>query len=108
MSTTNHRTNFYPAATATNNANDQLFQDEQIQRFDADTIKNRYGENWRNFASNVREITQPDGSIVKGLSFISFLVLFLHHRSIRFQNTSSKIQPFYSESIPHLTMNNNK
>ncbi len=49
------------------NQDDQLFNDEQIQRFDADTIKNRYGENWKNFASNVREITQPDGSIVKGI-----------------------------------------
>jgi hypothetical protein len=49
------------------NQNDRLFHDEQIQRFDADTIKNRYGSNWKNFASNVREITQPDGSIVKGI-----------------------------------------
>jgi len=49
------------------NQDDQLFNDEQIQRFDADTIKNRYGENWKNFASNIREITQPDGSIVKGI-----------------------------------------
>ncbi|CAF3521163.1 unnamed protein product [Rotaria socialis] len=42
-----------------------LFEDKNIQRFDSDTIKNRYGNNWRNFASNVREITQPDGSIIK-------------------------------------------
>ena len=47
---------------------EQLFNDEQIQRFDADTIRNRYGDNWKNFASNVREVTQPDGSIVKGLA----------------------------------------
>jgi hypothetical protein len=49
------------------NQDDHLFNDEQIQRFDADTIKNRYGENWKIFASNVREIPQPDGSIVKGI-----------------------------------------
>ena len=65
MSTTNQRAPFY----TTSNSNDRLFQDEQIQRFDADTIQNRYGENWRTFASNVREIAQPDGSIVKGLRF---------------------------------------
>ena len=39
----------------------------KIPRFDADTIKNRYGDNWKNFASNVREITQQDGSIIKGI-----------------------------------------
>ncbi len=48
----------------------QLFYDEQIQRFDADTIKSRYGKNWKNFATNVREVTQPDGSIVKGIEQI--------------------------------------
>jgi hypothetical protein len=48
------------------NHDDQLFADEQIQRYDADTIKHRYGDNWRNYASNVREITQADGSIIKG------------------------------------------
>lgn len=45
---------------------DQLFYDEQIQRYDAATIENRYGDNWRTLASNVREVTQADGSIVKG------------------------------------------
>jgi hypothetical protein len=49
------------------NQDDHLFYDEQIQRYDADTIKNRYGNNWKNFTSSVREITQPDGSIVKGI-----------------------------------------
>lgn len=43
-----------------------LFNDEDIQRFEADAIKTRYGDNWKNFVSNVREIPQPDGSIVKG------------------------------------------
>ncbi len=57
------------------NPNDQLFDDEQIQRYDADTIKNRYGESWKNFASNVREITQPDGSIVKGKSYFFRLII---------------------------------
>ncbi len=54
------------------NQNDRLFHDEQIQRFDADTIKNRYGSSWKNFASNVREIAQPDGSIVKGIRYLFF------------------------------------
>ena len=48
------------------NQDDSLFYDDQIQRYDADTIKNRYGSNWKNFVSNVREIKQPDGTIVKG------------------------------------------
>jgi hypothetical protein len=48
------------------NNDDQLFADEQIQRYDADTIKHRYGDNWRNYASNVREIKQADGSIIRG------------------------------------------
>ena len=58
------------------NSDDHLFSDEQIQRYDADTIQRRYGEHWRNYASNVREITQADGSIVKGKYFV-FLLLTL-------------------------------
>ncbi|CAF3109564.1 unnamed protein product [Rotaria sp. Silwood2] len=47
------------------NEDSNVFDDKTIQRFDAETIKNRYGNNWKNFASNVREIVQPDGSIIK-------------------------------------------
>jgi hypothetical protein len=73
MTTTTSKTqSFYSAMS---NPNDQLFDDEQIQRYDADTIKNRYGESWKNFASNVREITQPDGSIVKGISYFFRLII---------------------------------
>jgi len=48
------------------NDDDELFSNEQIQRYDADTIRNRYGENWRDYASNVREVKQADGSIIRG------------------------------------------
>lgn len=58
------------------NNDEQLFADEQIQRYDADTIKHRYGENWRNYASNVREIKQADGSIVRG-KYATSLCVFL-------------------------------
>jgi hypothetical protein len=58
---------FYSTMNNNNNNNDeQLFSDEQIQRYDADTIKHRFGDNWRNYASNVREVKQADGSIVRG------------------------------------------
>lgn len=62
MNKTNRSTNF----STMSNTNDHLFSDEQVQRFDADTIRNRFGENWRNLVSNVREVTQPDGSVIKG------------------------------------------
>lgn len=61
---------------AMNQTDEQLFADEQIQRYDADTIKRRYGENWRNYASNMREIKQADGSIVRGNTKISNIALF--------------------------------
>lgn len=51
---------------AMNQTDEQLFADEQIERYDAETIKRRYGEHWRNYASNVREIKQADGSIIRG------------------------------------------
>jgi hypothetical protein len=63
MTTKNNPSLFY---SNIDNNDDQLFSDEQIQRYDADTIKHRYGDNWRNYASNVREIKQVDGSIVRG------------------------------------------
>ncbi|CAF0858533.1 unnamed protein product [Adineta steineri] len=53
------------SAMHNNNNDDQLFSDDQIARYDADTIKNRYGDNWRNYASNIREIKQADGTIVR-------------------------------------------
>ncbi len=60
------KTNSYLFHSSMDNNDDQIFADEQIQRYDADTIKHRYGDNWRNYASNVREIKQADGSIVRG------------------------------------------
>ncbi|CAF0878284.1 unnamed protein product [Rotaria sp. Silwood1] len=59
------RTNPQSFYSSEHNNDEQLFANEQIQRYDADTIKNRYGDNWRNYASNVREIKQADGSIVR-------------------------------------------
>ena len=45
---------------------DEQFYNDDIQRFDAHTIRNRYGDKRKNLATNVREVTQPDGSIIKG------------------------------------------
>jgi hypothetical protein len=60
------KTNSHSFYSSMHNNDDHLFSDEQIQRYDADTIKHRYGDNWRNYASNIREIKQADGSIVRG------------------------------------------
>ncbi|CAF2409453.1 unnamed protein product [Rotaria sp. Silwood2] len=70
MTTRTNPQSFYSSA---HNNDDQLFANEQIQRYDADTIKNRYGDNWRNYASNVREIKQADGSIVRG-EYIQYII----------------------------------
>lgn len=59
--------NTQPLYSTMSNRDDNLFNDENIQRFDVDTIKNCYGNDWRNFVTNVREVTQPDGSIIKGI-----------------------------------------
>ena len=72
MTTKINAPSFY---SAMNSNDEQLFSDEQIQRYDADTIKHRYGENWRNYASNVREVKQADGSIVRGKHTVFLLSL---------------------------------
>lgn len=73
------KTSSQPFYSSMYNNDDQLFANEQIQRYDADTIKNRYGDNWRNYASNVREIKQPDGSILRGKYIMScFSHLFIY------------------------------
>jgi len=59
------------------NNDDQLFSNEQIQRYDAETIKHRYGDNWRSYASNIRDIKQADGSIVRGKKSFFFFSLFI-------------------------------
>ena len=74
MTTKNNTPLFY---SSMNNNDEQLFADEQIQRYDADTIKNRFGDNWRSYASNVREVKQPDGTIVRGKYAFCFSLNYL-------------------------------
>jgi hypothetical protein len=48
-----------------NNILEQLFEDDDVQRYDADAYRIKYGDKWKQFASSVRDIPQPDGTIIR-------------------------------------------
>ncbi len=48
-----------------NGSTEQLFEDEEVERFDADTYKQKYGDRWKRLASSVRDIVQPDGTVIR-------------------------------------------
>lgn len=39
--------------------------DEEVQRFDADSYRQKYGDRWKKYASMVRDVVQPDGTIIR-------------------------------------------
>lgn len=43
---------------------DQIF-DEDVQRFEATEYKQRYGDRWKKLATSVRDVVQPDGTIIR-------------------------------------------
>ena len=49
---------------ASNNI-DPVFADEEVQRFDADSYKEKYGDRWKKLATTVRDVVQPDGTIIR-------------------------------------------
>ena len=46
-------------------SNEQLFEDREVERYDADTYKQRYGDRWKRLASSVRDIVQSDGTVIR-------------------------------------------
>ncbi len=46
-------------------SSEQLFEDDEVERFDADTYKQKYGDRWKRLASSVRDIVQPDGTVIR-------------------------------------------
>ena len=39
--------------------------DEEVQRYEADSYKLKYGDRWKKLASSVRDVVQPDGTIIR-------------------------------------------
>jgi hypothetical protein len=44
---------------------EELFVDEDVQRFDADSYRQKYGDKWKKLATTVRDVVQPDGTIIR-------------------------------------------
>jgi hypothetical protein len=44
---------------------DQVFIDDEVQRFDADSYRQKYGERWKRLATSVRDVLQNDGTIIR-------------------------------------------
>ena len=44
---------------------DSIFIDEDVQRFDADSYKEKYGDRWKKLATTVRDVVQHDGTIIR-------------------------------------------
>lgn len=52
-------------SSATKLSEDENLFDEEVQRFDADSYRKKYGDRWKKFASTVRDVVQPDGTIIR-------------------------------------------
>ena len=67
-----------------------------MKRYDAQTMNDHYGNQWRSYASTVREVEQPDGTILKGEQMvhsknnISILIFFLCRICFRKSSFSQK------------------
>ena len=47
------------------NSFDSVFIDEEVQRFDADSYKEKYGDRWKKLATTVRDVVQSDGTVIR-------------------------------------------
>lgn len=47
------------------NLSDNKDYDEDVQRYEADSYKQKYGDRWKKLASSVRDVVQPDGTIIR-------------------------------------------
>ena len=52
-------------SSSMNHYEDENVFDEDVQRFEADSYREKYGDRWKKLASSVRDVVQPDGSIVR-------------------------------------------
>ncbi|CAF0759359.1 unnamed protein product [Brachionus calyciflorus] len=44
---------------------ENIFDEDDVERYDADTYRQKYGDRWKKFASSVRDVVQPDGTVVR-------------------------------------------
>jgi len=57
--------NSIPNLAKYNGDNDDAYEDEDVQRYEADSYKLKYGDKWKRLASSVRDVLQPDGTIIR-------------------------------------------
>lgn len=72
-----NKKNFDNNFTASNLSNDlknskllsasqeRIYDEDDVQRYDADTYRQKYGDRWKKLASSVRDVVQPDGTIIR-------------------------------------------
>lgn len=44
---------------------ENIFEEDDVERYDADSYRKKYGDKWKKFASTVRDVVQPDGTIIR-------------------------------------------
>jgi hypothetical protein len=53
------------AETAEDVDDNEYLDDDEVKRFDAESYHQKYGDRWKKFASTIRDVPQPDGSIIR-------------------------------------------
>ncbi len=48
-----------------NTSLDDNFYDDDVQRYEADSYKLKYGDRWKRLASSVRDVRQTDGTVIR-------------------------------------------
>lgn len=45
--------------------NNNSLYDDDVQRYEADSYKLKYGDRWKRLASSVRDVRQADGTVIR-------------------------------------------
>lgn len=60
-----HKSLIGSSAKLSSASKENIFDEDEVEKYDADTYRQKYGDKWKKFASTVRDVVQPDGTIIR-------------------------------------------
>ncbi|RNA11304.1 hypothetical protein BpHYR1_001582 [Brachionus plicatilis] len=60
-----HKSLIGSSAKLSSASKENIFDEDDVERYDADTYRQKYGDKWKKFATTVRDVVQPDGTIIR-------------------------------------------
>lgn len=60
-----HKSLLGSSAKLSSASKENIFDEDDVERYDADTYRQKYGDKWKKFATTVRDVVQSDGTIIR-------------------------------------------